>query len=71
MKQRPNSQANLLRTQGVPALGTYSTTGTNFNPIGFYKPEKSKYKEILTVGVIFVKNDSHHRCILLPRDLWL
>ena len=48
MKQRPNSQANLLRTQGVPALGNYSTTGTNFNPIGFYKPEKSKYKEIWT-----------------------
>lgn len=45
-KSKPMSQANLVRSEGVPALGTYEPTGTSFNPVGYYKPDKIKYKTI-------------------------
>lgn len=40
-KIRPSAQANLLRAQGVPALGTI--TKPSFNPVGYYNPDKEKY----------------------------
>ena len=47
-KRRPSSIANLVRNEGVPALGSYVETGGNINPIGYYKPEKNKYIELWT-----------------------
>ena len=44
--KRPHSVANLVRQEGQPALGSYSETGGNINPIGYYKPEKSKYIQL-------------------------
>ena len=40
-KLKPSAQANLLRAQGVPALGTI--TKPSFNPVGYYNPDKEKY----------------------------
>lgn len=45
-RKRPNSLANLVRTEGYPALGSYTETGGNINPIGYYKPDKSKYIQL-------------------------
>lgn len=46
MKKRPMSQANLLRDSGTPALGTLEKK--DINPIGFYNPDKEKYKILWT-----------------------
>ena len=43
-KNRPSSQANLLREQGVDALGV--NMSAKVNPVGFYNPDKTKYKII-------------------------
>lgn len=45
-RDRPSSQANLLRAEGVPALGTIEFNGNHTNPIGFYNPDKGKYVTI-------------------------
>lgn len=47
-KIKPNTQANLIRGQGVPALGTIEFNGGNNNPIGYYNPDKIKYEMIWT-----------------------
>lgn len=44
-KFKPSTQANMLRSQGVEALGT-NIYDTNVNPIGFYTPDKTKYELI-------------------------
>lgn len=46
MKIKPKTQANILRNeQGIPALGKLDVQG-DFNPIGYYNPDKNKYKLI-------------------------
>lgn len=45
MKIRPSAQANLLRAQGVPALGSHEIK-QEFNPIRYYNPDKEKYRLI-------------------------
>lgn len=45
-KIKPNTQANLIRQQGVPALGSIEFNGSDNNPVGFVNPDKSKYKMI-------------------------
>ena len=45
-KNRPNSQANLIRQEGAPALGTIEINGGTNNPVGYYNPDKSKYEMI-------------------------
>lgn len=47
-KNRPMSQANLLRNEGVPALGSFIDENKTNNPIGFYNPDKDNYKQIWT-----------------------
>ena len=47
-KKKPNTQANLIRGQGIPALGTTEFNGGNNNPIGYYNPDKTKYEMIWT-----------------------
>ena len=46
-KKGLNSQANLLRQEGVQALGTLSIN-EKINPIGFYSPDRERYKTIWT-----------------------
>lgn len=46
-KKGLNSQANLLRQEGVQALGTLSIND-KINPIGFYSPDRERYKIIWT-----------------------
>lgn len=48
MKKRPMSQANLLRNEGVAALGTMIDSKKKFNPVGYYNPDRSKYNLIWT-----------------------
>lgn len=47
-----NSQTNLLRKNGVPALGNTEVKingqGRQFNPIGFYRPDKNAYRSLWT-----------------------
>ena len=45
-KNRPSSQANLIRQEGAPALGTIELNGGTNNPVGYYNPDKSKYEMI-------------------------
>lgn len=45
-KTGPNSQANLLRAQGVPALGSVIDPRASINPIGYYNPDREKYRII-------------------------
>ena len=40
------TQANLLRQQGIQALGSMSDTRKKVNPIGFYNPDRDKYNLI-------------------------
>ena len=42
------SQVNMLRMQGIQALGSMSDTRKKINPIGFYNPERDKYNLIWT-----------------------
>lgn len=46
-KKQLSSQANLMRQEGVPALGD-SHVKRNNNPIAYYCPDKQKYKDIWT-----------------------
>lgn len=43
MKKRPMSQANLLRSEGVPACGSLTDPNKKFNPIGYYNPDREKF----------------------------
>lgn len=47
-KRRPSSQANLLRGEGVAALGAVIDPQDKINPIGYYNPDREKYKLIWT-----------------------
>lgn len=47
-RNQPSSQANLLRNDGTPALGSYIDTTKTINPVGFYNPDKETYKQIWT-----------------------
>lgn len=49
-KQRLTSQANLIRQEGLPALGSFEQTdkAVKINPIGYYNPDKQKYNLIWT-----------------------
>lgn len=47
-KTRTMSQANLLRQQGVSALGTLNDPNKTINPVGFYAPNKEQYRIIWT-----------------------
>lgn len=48
MKKRPMSQANLLRNDGVAALGSNIDPKAKFNPVGYYSPDRNKYNLIWT-----------------------
>lgn len=60
-KTGPNSQANLLRSQGVQALGSFVDPKRTFNPVGFYAPDREQYKAIWT-------NYDMNQCI--SRYIW-
>ena len=47
-KERPSSQANMLREQGLDPLTPMTSTKQKFNPIGFYNPNKEKYIQLWT-----------------------
>lgn len=47
-KNTKSTQANLLRANGVPALGAIIDTRKTINPIGFYNPDKEQYRIIWT-----------------------
>lgn len=47
-KNKLSTQANLLRQEGVPALGTKDIDNPQMNPVGFYNPDKLKYELIWT-----------------------
>lgn len=59
-------QANMLRNSGVPALGIYTPT-TN-NPVGYYSPDKEKYREIWSY-YDFVQCCSRYKWEDLPNGL--
>lgn len=59
-RRRPTSQANLIRQQGVPALGTMSREG-EINPIGFHNANKDDYTLIWT-------NYDYNQCV--SRYVW-
>ncbi len=46
-KEKPMSQANLLREGGIEALGTLDSK-KKINPVGYYNPNREKYSEIWT-----------------------
>lgn len=47
-KNRPNSQANILRDMGTPALGTLQKSGKLNNPLGRFNPPRDRYRAIWT-----------------------
>lgn len=47
-KSKMMAQANMLRVQGYPALGTTELNGGENNPIGIYNPDKEKYIRLWT-----------------------
>ena len=42
------SQANLLRNEGIPALGSTIDPKAKINPVGFYTPDRNTYNLIWT-----------------------
>ena len=68
-KNKLSTQANLLRQEGIPALGsTEIQNGSVFNPVGFYNPEKEKYK-ILWTNYDFNQCVSRFKWSNLPNGL--
>ena len=45
-KKKLMTQANQIRMEGVPALGTTELNGGTNNPIGYYNPDKELYKRL-------------------------